>query len=405
MSEPAGMRMKMMLAVACLSLAATACNGSVNNQALPGLSPQRRSAADLARHHRHRSDPTSLLNLLKKQITIGSTVDAKNKDKGPMGLAVVAAAPQYPGKLAKGDLLACNFSSKTKTGAGTTIELLKPKAGSKPARFAQNAKLAGCDSLSIDGNGNPWAAAATAKQVSQLSTSGTIGTPITGVGTPYGMENGCDEVPCYTYPTQVAWSGDVSTGSVVLDASCANGSCSYAKAKIFTGFARSTTGRRALGPTGIAYDPQFTIKSNQSIESLYVVDGATNTVIAVGGACGKTYSITSIFSANSIKIGKNGKTFTGKLASYACLVYAGPPLNAPVSVAVLPNHNILVANSGDNDLVEIETTKPGHVLATRSVDKGAAGALGGIAAIGTTDATTTIYFTDGNANSVMALQK
>jgi hypothetical protein len=405
MGEPAGMRMKTILAVACLSLAATACNGSVNNQALPGLSPQQNPAA-LFTGHRHRSDPTSLLKTLKKQIAIGSTVDAKNKDKDPMGLAIVATTPPSPGKLAKGDLLACNFSSKTKSGAGTTIELLKPAAGSKPVRFAQDAKLGGCDSLSIDGNGNPWAAAATAKQVSQLNTSGKIGTPVTGAGIPYGVETGCNEVPCYFYATQVAWSGDVSTGSVLLDATCQSG-CTYPKTKIFAKFPTAQRSGRSLGPTGIAYDPQFTMKSSQSIASLYVVDGAINTVIAVGGACGKTYSITSIINANSliVKYAGGKTTFTGKLAPYACVVSSGGKLNAPVSVAVLPNHNILVANSGDNNLVEIETTMPGKQIGWRNVDRGAAGALGGIAAIGTSDATTKIYFTDGNANSVMALQK
>ena len=54
-------------------------------------------------------------------------------------------------------------------------------------------------------------------------------------------------------------------------------------------------------------------------------------------------------------------------------------------MALLPNHNLVIGNtgnaSGTNLMVEI--TPAGKLLATRNVDKGAAGALFGIVASGT----------------------
>ena len=93
-------------------------------------------------------DTTSILKKLKKNVTIGSTVDPTNGDQGPRGLAWVAAGS---GALTKGQLLFCDFEDKSgAAGKGMSVDKLDSKPGSKPATFVQNVKSAGCadDSLS-----------------------------------------------------------------------------------------------------------------------------------------------------------------------------------------------------------------------------------------------------------------
>ena len=111
--------------------------------------------------------------------------------------------------------------------------------------------------------------------------------------------------------------------------------------------------------------------------------------------------------ANEVVVGSGGKTFTGPLAKYARVVYSGTPLKGPISSTLLPNGNLVLGNTlekkGTNNLVEIATD--GTLLDTKNVDKGAAGALFGIASSGKTDATTLIYFNDDNTNTVDLLKQ
>ncbi|MBV8530231.1 MAG: hypothetical protein JO104_02855, partial [Candidatus Eremiobacteraeota bacterium] len=96
----------------------------------------------------------------------------------------------------------------------------------------------------------------------------------------------------------------------------------------------------------------------------------------------------------------------GPDASKAHLVYAGAPLNGPISSALLYNGNIVVGNTldpaGKNLMVELSST--GALLDVRNVDGGAAGAIFGIAATGTSLANTRIFFNDDNTNQVKVLE-
>ena len=101
-----------------MALATSACggNGAVpSNAAVAGAAPA--GAAPPA-------DTTSILKLLTKNVTIGSTVDPTNGDMGPRAVSVV----QYSfGKLKKGQVLVCNFEDSSGTaGNGTTIEQFNP---------------------------------------------------------------------------------------------------------------------------------------------------------------------------------------------------------------------------------------------------------------------------------------
>jgi DNA-binding beta-propeller fold protein YncE len=144
-----------------------------------------------------------------------------------------------------------------------------------------------------------------------------------------------------------------------------------------------------LGPSGVLY--------NQKADTMYVVVGASFIV----------YSFIHVYDdldqANAIVIGSGGKTFTGPKAKDAKVLYSGTSLKSPITATLLPNGNLVVGNTGSNTLVEIATN--GNVLATKTVDKGAKGAIFGLAAIGSNDTNTQIYFNDDNANNVQLLTK
>jgi len=78
-----------------------------------------RSGRQLGRHRlpaaaASPADTTSILKLLTKDVTIGSTVDPANGDKGPRAVTVVQGSG---GKLKKGQLLVCNFEDSSGTPA------------------------------------------------------------------------------------------------------------------------------------------------------------------------------------------------------------------------------------------------------------------------------------------------
>ena len=106
---------------------------------------------------------------------------------------------------------------------------------------------------------------------------------------------------------------------------------------------------------------------------------------------------------DEIIVNKDGKTFTCKYPKTTCgkLVYSGSPLDAPVAMAVLPNGNLVAANSANNTLVEL--TPAGTVLATKVVDKSKTPGVFGIIASGKTDTNTVIFYTDANDNNLHEL--
>lgn len=88
--------------------------------------------------------------------TIGSTVDPKNGDQNPYGLTI---APQSGGKIAAGDLVACNFNDALNIqGLGSSIVVLKPFVGAKPLHLIADPRLTGCAAIAMGGPA-PWVAA------------------------------------------------------------------------------------------------------------------------------------------------------------------------------------------------------------------------------------------------------
>jgi hypothetical protein len=370
--------------VAATILATSACAG-MHSVPTSGLGPDNAFVMTAP----NAADTTSILKQLTKTVTIGSTVDAKNGDKAPHGL-FIAKTPTS--KIKKGQLVTCNFSNKTNAaGQGTTIEVLNAKAGSTSVQFVQNASAKGCAALATTLGGSVIDAAFSSKAVATFDTTGAYTgiksskkgrTIVAPFGAAYGQTKGL-------YPELIVFATDASTGQVLsIDITQFP---FFSVTPIATGLAvNKKAGASALGPAGLSY--------NAKTDTLYVVDGVDNTLIALAGA-------TNIRLVDAVTVLPGGKTFKyGKgQKPFASLVYSGSALKSPVASTLLPNGNLIVANASGNGLVEISTA--GKVLATKVVQKGSVPAVFGLAATGTTDANTVLYYTNAVTNTVLELTK
>jgi hypothetical protein len=403
------MRVRIIVA-AIVAVSATACAGVLGGHAVPFTNGVPAYSLELARG----GGDTSVLKTLTKQVVIGSTVDPLNGDLNPYGLAV---ATVNNGFIKKGDLYVCNFNDKANVqGTGTTIVSLAPVPGSKPVRFEKSSSLLGCAALTINeqmGLSTLYAAAFGSKSEIAIASGRnpatgkrfkTIAPPVTkGLSGPFGVALATDSTSSL-YATTAILVSDATTGSIVLAQYCQSSSaCTNPGVPIVTGFAvNHGKPGNILGPSGLVFDLNNCVKIDHrpACGTLYVVDGVNDTVVAI-------HNVLQLHKAKSIVVGKGGTTFSGPEAKWAQKIYAGKPLDGPISAALLYNGNLVVGNTlnpkGTNLLVELSPT--GRLLDTKNVDKGPAGALFGIVATGKSAATQKVYFNDDNANNLQVLEK
>jgi hypothetical protein len=327
----------------------------------------------------------SILKQLKKQVVVGSTIDPKFKQLNPYGLAV---APSTAGAFTAGDLVVCNFNARNNVqGTGYTIVGLHPAPGSKPLLVAADKKtLLGCNALALSPGNFIWAAAFASNSNPILDSNGKLVQNITGK--PLDRPFGQIYAPAKTAKTGAAFYESNAGNGTIVRFNLSNSTADV----IAKGF-KVNHGQPGsiLGPSGLAYDLKR--------DTLYVVDGANNTLVA--------FSKVSTIAAGGIVVGSGAKTFSGPSASLARLVYSGAPLNASISSALLFNGNLVIGNTGDpsgkNLMVEISSA--GKLLDVLNVDKGASGSIFGMVATGTSAASTKLYFNDDNNNNLQVLQK
>jgi hypothetical protein len=367
--------------VPALLVLVSACSGSSTAGFAP--TPAGQASASTLASRLKREDTTSLLKTLKKQVVIGTVVDPANGAANPYGLTVV---PFTSGKLRAGDLLVCNFNAKSGVqGSGRSIVSIGPKPGSKPVHISDDQTLGGCNALAIGSDDYIWAASMVANDNPILDTSGNLVTNIKGK--PFSQPWGQVFAQPKTAPPAY-YATNAGNGAIVR----INLGTPFTYDVIATKFpVNHGVPGTALAPSGLSYD--------RNGDTLYFADGQNNTIVA--------FANVSKIQAGGIAATKNGMAFTGPSAKSARIVYAGKPLNGPISTALLPNGNLIAGNTLDPDGTNLllEFTPSGKLLATRNVDKGPAGALFGIVATGTTDANTKIYFNDDNANNLRVLQK
>ncbi len=330
----------------------------------------------------------SILEKLNKDVLIGSTVDAANGDKGPRAISI--APGSHKGTLTKGQLLVCNFEDSSGVpGNGSTMEVLNPTPGSTPARFIQNASITGCDGDAIQpNNGFVYGAGVTSGDIVEIGKSGKVAKTYSGKGITAPLADSAanhtqDFAPLFIY------AGTTAGGIVSISVGFyGNGLAT----QVVKGFAVSTASGQYLGPTALPYD--------QANDTLFVVDGASNTVVAISNA-------SKLLDKDEIIVKHGGTTFECKHPQTTCasLVYSGAPLDAPIAATLFPNGNLVIANSQGAANTLVELTPQGQVLATKVVDPSSTQGISGLAARGTNDNNAALYFTDTNSNTVQELER
>ncbi|MGB6952039.1 MAG: hypothetical protein WBE15_08860 [Candidatus Cybelea sp.] len=373
-----------LIPAAMLTLALSACGAQVPSTG-EAVSPALPQATAGGRHVRP-LDSTSILKKLTKDITIGSTVDAQNGDQAPRSLYIAHGSPN--GVLTKGQLVVCNFEdSGGNAGAGTTIEALNPKAGAKPERFIQNAELKGCDGNAINPHdGSVYGTGLTSGKLAVIGKKGAIQKSYGGklFADPFAdliTDPKQNFSPLYVYVGTTA--GTIVSVSVGF---YGNGVAT----EVAKGFATSKGSQGWLAPSGFQYDADD--------DTLYIADGVTNTVVAF-------FNSSDLLDKDEIIVQPGGKTFKCRYPKTTCgtVVYSGSPLNAPVASALLPNGNLIVANTQGTANTLVELTPAGKILDTKVIDTSSTQGVFGLAAKGTNDANTVLYYTDTNDNSVHEL--
>jgi hypothetical protein len=324
-----------------------------------------------------------ILGQLKNQVVIGSTVDPVYGQLNPYGLDV---AKSTNGAFTKGDLAVCNFNNSYNVqGTGYTIVALHPTPGSTPALVASDpATLTGCNALALGPDDTIYAAAFASNDNPIFSSAGSLITNLSG--------------PPFNNPFGQIYAQPKKGSAAVYESNAADGSIvrinlpSLSTEVIATGFpVNGGPPGSILGPSGLQYSAKH--------DALFVVDGQNNSLTAL-------YKVSSMH-AGCLKVMAGGTRFAGPCKSGAKVIYSGPPLNGPISSALLFNGGIVLGNtldpSGQNLMVEINPG--GHVLDVRNVDNGAGGSIFGMVATGNNAANTKLYFNDDNDNNLQVLER
>jgi hypothetical protein len=340
------------------------------------------------------NDTTSILKKLTKDVEIGSTVDPKNGDTGPRAISLVRATFG----LKKGQLLVCNFDDSAGTaGKGTTIDVFNPEPKSKPVTFTQSTKLEGCDGSAVTAGNQVYGTGLTSGVAAQFNQSGELSNIYRSPLQDPFVD--ADAFCGLAYAPEDIYVSDSKTGAVIkLGFLPVSRSGKATETQVISGFGvNKGSGWSVLGPSGIQYNSTRT--GDLCNDTLYIVDGANNTIVAVSNA-------SNLIEKDEIVVQPGGKKFKCAHAAKTCatLVYSGSPLNAPVASALLPNGNLIVANTqGGNTLVEL--TPAGKILATKTIDTSKTAHVFGLLATGTNDGDTVLFYTDTGTNTLQELEQ
>ena len=298
---------------------------------------------------------------------VGSTVPPIG-DINPYGVAVV---PTTIGALRAQHVLVSNFNNSMNfQGTGITIVQIGPDGGLSVFAQIDATKLPGpcpggvglTTALVVLRSGwvivgslptaNGMSPTAMAGCLLVLNSSGTVMETISGgdINGPWDMtalDMGSTAMLFVTNVldgTVAANGGTVTNGTVVrigLSIPVSGMPMVTSNTIIGSGFSQRTDpGALVIGPTGLGLGGDGV---------LFVADTLANRIAAIPNAIARTNSAGT------------GVTITG-----------GGGLNGPLGLAMAPNGNILVVNSGDGNMVE--TTKGGMQVAVKNVDNTGTGA-------------------------------
>ena len=344
-------------------------------------------------------------------LTIGSTVDPTLGDSNPYGLTI---APATAGLITKGDLVVCNFNDgPTNTeGLGTTIIGLHP-GGSTPAapyRIAQSADLLGCNALTMLPDDSISAAGWSSNKNPLVSATGTVGAPFASdtFAQPWGeafvAAKGTQPAALYV-SNAPANNGVVAVGGTIDRISLDANNVQTSFTEIVSGFCSGGAPGAIFGPAGLTYDA--------SIDTLYVVDSSSASVIAIAGVSSIPKDGIVVNGQCSATTPTPVPTFSGPSMASATVIAHGAPFVTPISAALLKNGDLVVGNgdigvgaasSTTNLLIEVSPVLPGGFVGQPvQVETGGPGALFGLVATVNAQGNQIIYFNDDTTNAVMQL--
>jgi len=324
---------------------------------------------------------------------VASTIPP-NGELNPYGVAVVQSSS---GALVKGNVLVSNFNNKAnQQGTGTTIVQVTPDG--KRTLFAQINATNLPDAC-------PGGVGLTTALVVLKSDWVIVGSLPTTDGTPVTAQTGCLIVLNNQGRVAETFSGSEINGpwdmtafedgnhaslfiTNVLDGTVsANGTVvnrgtvvrldlnipdqgipqEVSSTVIGSGFSQRTDpAALVIGPTGVALGSDGT---------LYVADSLANRTAAIPDALERKTS-----------------------AGTGLTVSANGAINDPLGLTMAPNGDIIVANGGDGNLVEI--TQNGNQVAVKTVESAGAGTLFGI---GIAPKNNGVYFVDDGTNALNLL--
>jgi hypothetical protein len=353
---------------------------------------------------------------------VGLTTNPNDPNAGnnPYGLVI---APATAGLITAGDLIVCNFNNKANgaQGTGTDIVGLHPNMASAtqtPYTIANNAALLGCNALTMLPDDTISAAAFFGSNMTGqnplVSATGAVSDPFGTAGdtfhSPWGeayaQANGSNPAALY-----------ISNYDGTIDRIALNGDAQSSFVEIAKGFCGSGSPGGVYAPAGLTYDP--------AIDTLYIVDSSSNSVVeflkvssigqdgvVVSGQC--TTGTPPVAATPPTPM----PTFTGPSMASAQVIANGGAFNAPISAALLPDGNLLVANGDLNNtanlpvamqnlVMEVSPYLPGGFVGTpiQLDSSGTAAALFGLVVGMDSQMNPVVYFNDDNANSVMVLTK
>jgi hypothetical protein len=337
----------------------------------------------------------SYLGMFNTLSVIASTVPA-NGDINPYGIIVVTHST---GDLIKGDILVSNFNGKANLqGTGSTIVEIAPNGSVSLFADLSSVNLPGpcpggvglTTALNVLSSG--WVIVGSLPTTDGSSATAAAGCLIVlnshGVPVETLSGNGINGPWDMTAVEGSGWAtlfvSNVLNGTVAASPNVVNkGSVLRISLKIPFGKMPREVSRRVIasgfsertdpaalviGPTGLALGSNGT---------LYVADTLNNRIAAIPNAL--------------FRHSDAGKGFT---------VSRGKALNGPLGLTMVPNGDILAANSNDGNLVEIRPDD--QQIATKTVEPGGAGTLFGLVVV---PGGKGIYFVDDGTNQLGLLSK
>ncbi len=335
----------------------------------------------------------SFIGPLNTMTPVASTVPA-NGDVNPYGVAIV---PRTMGNLVRGDILVSNFNNSANLqGTGTTIVEIAPNGsmtlfaqlsasnlhGACPGGVGLTTALVALRQGWVIVGSLPTtdgtSATAQAGCLIVLNSHGQAVETISGgpINGPWDMTAVEDDGGATLFVTNVLNGTVAGNGNVVNQGTVVRIRLSLpdqgnphvtSETVIGSGFPEKTDpAALVIGPTGVGLGENGT---------LYVADTQGNRIAAIPGA---------MFRRSSAGTGRT--------------VSQGGSLNGPLGLTIAPNHDIVVANASDGNLVEV--TPRGQQVATKLAESAGAGSLFGLAIAPNRAG---VYYVDDSTNALNLL--